>query len=1634
MFPASRLDVFLDYAIQVAGQVQEVEVDQRALVNILSRYPGAFDVLRELIQNADDAEAGSIELYFQTGEAEESPRASEFDVSQVNVYKWIIKNDGKAFEEKDWKRLGKIADGNDNSTKVGAFGVGFYSVLSKSDQPLVRSNGNDVFSIMIYRRLRKQFTHCDPDSWTSVELKLKAPEPLPVLADLARFLVSSVAFLTNIHTISVYLDSQSVLHIQKQVQPPVDILIPQHLKPTTPLHALKVESIQRTVQKIAIDAAEWAFASSSTSTSSLVVTDDTLVERSGRYGEDYPTHLSRNADAILKDKAITHDLYTATTRVILHPDSKIKKGVESSMKSLPPSFKCKAVYFNSEQSLTGINNLDSSKAKHLARLFCGSQGIFPENDRHVPRFIIRRMLTSRHQWSPVHSKCSLPRYGHDSTFHIQGQSTNQTTGIGLHISAHFLPTMEHSCLMLSIAWNKEVLRVGGFLARIIYEEEMRIAAKSREEHATQLGLCTMSRFAFRPTVPHSGVSQILQDSFFSCCHEPKSPFPVVSDVGISCASDSYFRQSNKDLSFLKRYLALHRDVESNIHSQIIRRYKIPLFKFGDIVREFEAGVTQEAMRSFFVWWEDARRNAPSSPSSRDAREKFCKEFALRGILRSSDGVKIYFKNIKFFSFFSLPNDLSPPNTIHIDVTMSVPTRGAIECFGWTQLPLLYWLQYACSQARGSGQVSDVGHRISRALVQFALVEDLSLQQWNQAAELMRDLACIPTNTGLKLPADSYFDEADVCGSLPVAKEADFLNIPPTPVAVERGFEHRFVEPDHVRKVLVRIRVCRMMDWDNMVERLEIVASEDSNYRLLVYLAIVLMGRLMDRQIGDLRKKKVFYSKNHGRVSATELLLPNEDMLKLGLPILALPRNGIASLQNVIDPSGSFVVDQFIEFLGIQRYPTLEKIITLAASDKPEVQRSALQYLLSNLETRYNAYTPDKFANVAFIPTKNGSLARLNEVFASPIWEKLGFKHVSEASRRDLLRLGVKDDPSVDTIIECFKTSGRRPSDIDSAKIWFELLYQHGKLPSSKLREDLSKIPFVPVKSSNPSSELAPIDTISDIFPFVDFGQNGNSFLDSCCAKKSPDASDIARRILQDPRSYLEALRNDIDLYLEDLRTIASRLDLISEEDKQAMQKTAMFLAFRNGVASDKLLTAEQVLISDWESRDFDGNVFVAPENDTLQKMYREMGSVFLGTYVRHDLSPPDYKAEYNTPFNHDEVIRRTKCFMDQRDKCEKTGVSFYGQGATSILRVRACKSLTLKRTFAPPYGVLADAVTTETVEIVSDQIKAGIKFDEDDESYTLWMVKGNESVDLRNDIAVALCHVLLKTYGRNDVLLLASLFAMGDESLTRYYGSEIKCELPTAPDPKEKSKNKVKVELSLPLFLAKAFGVPQTMRSRIIRKKFISAEDGKNIVALFSGALLMFLLGARIAIALLGGSDPNCGVEDFSAQSLPHGSKKKNNKCKQVHALMLEKKKDLRDEGTQIEFFLARNAKCQQPPKRALKEFAELVSNLARVFTEKEASAACSIFWDDRDEDLMAFNRDQKLIYLNLAHYYKFREYLPCYALSYSRYLIMAHEIAHNATMNHDEEHGSISARIAIKYLPALHKRFPYLAESVPKS
>ncbi len=51
----------------------------------------------------------------------------------------VVTNDGKPFGPDDWARLKSIASGNPDEDKIGAFGVGFYSVFGETEAPVVVS-------------------------------------------------------------------------------------------------------------------------------------------------------------------------------------------------------------------------------------------------------------------------------------------------------------------------------------------------------------------------------------------------------------------------------------------------------------------------------------------------------------------------------------------------------------------------------------------------------------------------------------------------------------------------------------------------------------------------------------------------------------------------------------------------------------------------------------------------------------------------------------------------------------------------------------------------------------------------------------------------------------------------------------------------------------------------------------------------------------------------------------------------------------------------------------------------------------------------------------------------------------------------------------------------------------------------------------------------------------------------------------------------------------------------------------------------------------------------------------------------------------------------------------------------------
>ncbi|MBD2538656.1 DUF3883 domain-containing protein [Coleofasciculus sp. FACHB-SPT36] len=115
------------------------------LKNLIRDYPEGVGIIKELIQNADDAGATRVEIIFdwRTHSFEQlpDPRMEALMGASMLVY-----NDSK-FTDEDFRNIQRLGDSGKRETlwKTGRFGVGFNSVYHVTDHPSFISGDRIVF-------------------------------------------------------------------------------------------------------------------------------------------------------------------------------------------------------------------------------------------------------------------------------------------------------------------------------------------------------------------------------------------------------------------------------------------------------------------------------------------------------------------------------------------------------------------------------------------------------------------------------------------------------------------------------------------------------------------------------------------------------------------------------------------------------------------------------------------------------------------------------------------------------------------------------------------------------------------------------------------------------------------------------------------------------------------------------------------------------------------------------------------------------------------------------------------------------------------------------------------------------------------------------------------------------------------------------------------------------------------------------------------------------------------------------------------------------------------------------------------------------------------------------------------------
>src|SRR6266403_5661318 len=175
-------------------------------------------------------------------------------------------------------------------------------------------------------------------------------------------------------------------------------------------------------------------------------------------------------------------------------------------------------------------------------------------------------------------------------------------------------------LILDAVWNKELLYVGGFLARSVYEfelddikklwdgaaavngpgelpdEEVRNKLRGRALHALKF-------FTFHPSTPSPRVSNLMKTAFFACA--TTHPFSIISLDGVRNAM--HVHSPNPEFSgFLKHLPLIPEEVFNGAKTMIATlraRGMIKKVTFTDILNGLRLGPLNETETvACLKWW------------------------------------------------------------------------------------------------------------------------------------------------------------------------------------------------------------------------------------------------------------------------------------------------------------------------------------------------------------------------------------------------------------------------------------------------------------------------------------------------------------------------------------------------------------------------------------------------------------------------------------------------------------------------------------------------------------------------------------------------------------------------------------------------------------------------------------------------------------------------------------------------------------------------------------------------------------------------------------------------------------------------------------------------------------------------
>ena len=1295
------------------------------------------------------------------------------------VARLIVSNNGSPFTKTDWSRLRNIAEGNPDETKIGAFGVGFYSVFSDSDEPFVIS-GNETMAF--YWKGNALYTK--RGTIPSEEINLNTAFVLdyrntdsqtPSLSSLCRFLCTSLTFV-NLDGIELWIDDWNVLSLAKKLSSATPVIIPKDFDVSTQGMLMRVKSLSNRLGQIDanyINVVGWS------PNHNVVKRSEPSLEKAG-----FREFFSRLAHSTLKvastynqavkdeeelQQAIADDvlgLSKATVFVrLIFADIQTKCGralvheLERATKKAPPGQTNIAVLtipFDAQSA--SISSGTGIAAKKASELFSSI--------------------------TPKEGKIFI------------GFQTAQTTGYEAHVSVpSLIPTVERENVDLSAkhvrTWNSELLRAVGIVLRISYmldynslrkypiyaemAEKDNPSDSLNEKEVVTAAIHTMKCYTKCQSTPSHAVADLIDDAFW---RTNMQNIEILSTKGIISSREA--RISMESLKFLTTVPIVPKTILERTAAFSQKLFELGMISdvsIGDIRFDLESKALSEAHFQEFLRW-----TASKITTMEIDVEALGNLFNVTIVSlepknsASAENCIVPLSGIKtFINGTSIPPDYPvPSSTLPFRLTKTF-SRHQLLAFGWRELSMFQWMQFLVKNSNNMPE----SHKIDSSPEFAGKVLQALSKSWDncpeksQLIELLGSKTVIPTKQGMKMPHAAYFPTVKLFDDLPIIKGL-------------HGVKEKFLAALGVRKTIeLGVVFSRLMVDQERDSKRE---GTWSHVDLVKYLSTVQkdipqsdIERL--RQLRIWPKEKTLNSNEKTTFhTISELYRPLDELKPLSLPFLQW--------------SGKFNAEGsdglFLRYIGLQSYPSASQLIDIMVKGRKMkdaiLWNHAMKFFLENYYSNNYAQFDIKLCqNIQFLPLLKEPFPELSapvQIFTNERASIMAYKILRSDLHAHADKLGVSRDPSILSVVENLISSP--PSDHSHARAIFE--YLSGRLQEfeTKIADRLGNSRIVPIRSKNERGSLkseAPTYTYTTprmsflgdssvygkILDFVDFGPDGNAFLMKIGAGREPGVVDLAKKLASHPQNLLDILGQH--KFLDLLRKLSenflplradrvlweqlkSNATILGYRDVSDPYRTRLNDAEINTEVVDRVLEdmlEDDGLVREWslaypsdlvavdsieDYTIFRESLLAAPQEENLEAFYIALGTQFVSDLVTSTRRVGSaYRDQSSARRLQRLILERCRIFLHDHSS---NNIKHDIKWLEKYLQVVTVEHISLHKSL-PSYG----ATHTEKVSACLTKSVPG----------RMYILSITQSFDLY-EVSQALVQELLKRHRQQDVMAL----------------------------------------------------------------------------------------------------------------------------------------------------------------------------------------------------------------------------------------------------------------------------------------